>query len=357
MAKRPLEVEEFEGVSAVLGTSPSAKIHGVVTSVSPMKKSRTSCNYFDGEITDGKTSMRLFGFDAAAGVRRRLVEFEEKEQPVVLTKCEVKHSREGSQLEILVGKYTDVDKSEKSFEVESVPAKKIGKKMVLKELGDLVQFQRITVSVKAIRVQEPTEVAGGKKKQDILVGDSTATARLTIWEKEIGKMEEGKSYQLCGMVVREYRGTKFLSTSKENSQIEPIDDVGAVEEEEEDSEESGKNSHVKNARIVGVLDLESYRVCMKCKGKVVLDEDDEELGECIKCKMVQCVDGSKSHLTTRVIIAAGKEHLTLRAFGKTVLQLFEKSAEDEVTERVLLKAKVFSFVQQDGIIQSVSRRV
>ncbi len=86
--------------------------------------------------------------------------------------------------------------------------------MVLKELGDLVQFQRITVSVKAIRIQEPTEVAGGKKRQDILVGNSTATARLTIWEKEIGNMEEGKSYRVCGRVVREYRGTKLLSTSK-----------------------------------------------------------------------------------------------------------------------------------------------
>ena len=62
--------EEFEDVSGVVATSPSARIHGIVTSVSPMKKSRT-CNYFDGEITDGKTSMRLFGFDSVSGVRKR----------------------------------------------------------------------------------------------------------------------------------------------------------------------------------------------------------------------------------------------------------------------------------------------
>ena len=55
--KRALEdVEEDKEVSAVVSPSSSAKIHGVVTSISPMKKGR-SCSYFDGEITDGKTKM------------------------------------------------------------------------------------------------------------------------------------------------------------------------------------------------------------------------------------------------------------------------------------------------------------
>lgn len=74
MAKREREVEEFEDVSKVLHPSPNAKIHAVVNAVSPMKKSKT-CSFFDGEITDGKACMRVFGFDAS--VRRKLVEFEE----------------------------------------------------------------------------------------------------------------------------------------------------------------------------------------------------------------------------------------------------------------------------------------
>ncbi len=58
-----------------------------------------SCNYFDREITDGMTSMRLLGLaDIAAGEQRLLVEIEEKEQPTVLTKCEAKRSRQGSQV-------------------------------------------------------------------------------------------------------------------------------------------------------------------------------------------------------------------------------------------------------------------
>ena len=34
-------------------------------------------------------------------------------------------------------------------------------------------------------------VAGEKKKQDATIGDSTSTARLTLWEEEIGKVLTG----------------------------------------------------------------------------------------------------------------------------------------------------------------------
>ena len=68
----------------------------------------------------------------------------------------------------------------------------------------------------------------------MLLGDSSG---LTLWEEEAGKMDEGGSYKLCGMVVREFRGEKFLPTSKQNSTIEAIDDIGDVEEEEGTDEE------------------------------------------------------------------------------------------------------------------------
>lgn len=71
-------------------TSPSASVHGVVNMLSPMKQSRNG-SYFDGKITDGKSSMRLFGFDA--GVRGKLLAAEESKKPVALVNCEVKHSR------------------------------------------------------------------------------------------------------------------------------------------------------------------------------------------------------------------------------------------------------------------------
>lgn len=44
------------------------------------------------------------------------------------------------------------------------------------------------------------------------------------------KLEEDGSYKLSGVVVREFRGKKFLSTAKENCKLEKIDDIGLVAE-------------------------------------------------------------------------------------------------------------------------------
>ena len=61
-------------------------MHAVVSMISPMKKGGT-CSYFDGELTDGKARMCLFGFDG--DVRRKLME-EGSSSPVVISNCEVK---------------------------------------------------------------------------------------------------------------------------------------------------------------------------------------------------------------------------------------------------------------------------
>ena len=93
---RESDEQEFDDISEVYA-SPNAKIHGVLNALSPLKKSK-GCTYFDGQITDGKTTMRLFGIDSS--VRRRLAELESDNTPVALSHCEIKKSRKGEQLEV-----------------------------------------------------------------------------------------------------------------------------------------------------------------------------------------------------------------------------------------------------------------
>ena len=115
-------------------------------------------------------------------------------------------------------KRTEVEKSGQHIDVESVRGSSCGasgKLIKLEELQQLIAFQRVSCEVKAVDVDAVMEVSAGKKKQDVLVGDSTGVARVTVWESEIGKLEEGGSYRLTGMIVREFKGKKFLSTSRE----------------------------------------------------------------------------------------------------------------------------------------------
>ena len=45
----------------------------------------------------------------------------------------------------------------------------------------------------------------------------------------IGLVVEGKCYRFAGMMVCEFKGRKFLQTSKTESKTEEIPDIGQVE--------------------------------------------------------------------------------------------------------------------------------
>ena len=51
-----------------------------------------------GSYTDGKSTLRIFGFDS--GVRRRLLECSESPIIIVICGCEVKKARRGDDLEV-----------------------------------------------------------------------------------------------------------------------------------------------------------------------------------------------------------------------------------------------------------------
>ena len=160
MQTRKCEVAEFEDISSILHPSPNAKLHGVVTSVSPMKKGK-SCSYFDGEISDGKGSMRMFGFDS--GVRRKLIEHQSQNDAVSLSYCEIKHARQGDQLEVLVNKFTEIEKRTKEFNVTKLD-KKCDEVVELCQLQCLAAFQCVVVEVKVVHINDATEVSGGEEE-------------------------------------------------------------------------------------------------------------------------------------------------------------------------------------------------
>lgn len=259
-------------------------------------------------------------------------------------------------------RHTEVEKSGEHIDVDSVKRGSCGaggKLIKLEEVQCLVPFQRVSCEVKVVDVDSVMEVSGGKKKQDVLVGDSTGVARVTVWESEIGKLKEGESYKLTGMMVREFKGKKFLSTSKDKSAFESIADIGVVEEGEEDSESSSayddRPTKLCDVRVAGVQ-LDSYSGCIKCTAKVVADPNDSELGNCVKCHTMQLMEDCEKELSGQVLIRVASGHLSLRAFSKTLQDIAQKTAAD-VTPAALLKAKPFTVFHRDGIIQSVVRKV
>ena len=83
MSKRSHKGTDFAKIEQVTSPSGNTKIHRVIISLSPIKTKRTT-GYFDREKTDGKIKMRLYGFDSANGVRRKLLDFNGTEKAVAL---------------------------------------------------------------------------------------------------------------------------------------------------------------------------------------------------------------------------------------------------------------------------------
>ena len=71
-------------------------------------------------------------------------------------------SRQGDSLEILIGKESQVDVSDKEFDASAIPNAKYGETISLDQLPDLEQFQRVSVTIKALRVDDPQQIPTGK---------------------------------------------------------------------------------------------------------------------------------------------------------------------------------------------------
>ena len=280
--------DEFKDVSEVDHEAKHAKVHGIVASLSPMKESTSGLsNFFDGQLTDGKTNLRLVGFDTSH--QQRLAGFHEKNEPVALVNCKVKSSKWGSELEIIMGKHTQMQKSSSKFYVPMVhePITEV----TLDQLERLQIYQRISVKVKVISEKEVLELKDGLKKQDLIKGDSTGTAKLTVWEKIVTSLKIESSYKLSGLMVKVYNGLRYLSMAKEDVHIISILDIGSVEK----NEPNNTDVCLENAVVIGVMHLQTFKKsCFKCKGKIQTTSDSAAIGKCEKCSMTvqlsKCVE-------------------------------------------------------------------
>ena len=93
----------------------------------------------------------------------------------------------------MLGKNTQLERSFSSFDVSTF-CKSNCNAINLDELQGLQTYQSVDVTVKVVREGEATKVKNGLTYQDIVVGDATGCAKVTVWEKNVGELKEGCSY-------------------------------------------------------------------------------------------------------------------------------------------------------------------
>ena len=94
--------------------------------------------------------------------------------------------------------------------------------------------------------------------------DKSSTARVALWEDNVGSMEQGRSYTLKNFVVRVFQSIKYLTMGAE---LLPIKDIRSVALQSE-AQDLDCEAVLHNVAIVGVLHLDTARLCLNCKGLV-----------------------------------------------------------------------------------------
>ena len=323
--KRSAPPPELDDYTAVSEPCPTANVHGVVKTLSPVKKGKRS-KYFDGVLTDGTSNLRLVGFHSEQ--QKRLCTFSKDKTPVALQNCELKPSRQGNTMEVILKTATQIVKSPKKIEVleDEADADPLSP-MTVADIKELQPFEKVSTIVKVISKKVPILVAGGKKKQDVLVGDQTSTIAVSLWENYVDTLSQNESYCLQNFVVREYNMKKYLSMPREGATVLQIEDIGDVEQQDSDSEFEHVDSQLCDAQIIGVPQMDSYSACMQCKARV--EPLTPPLGRCSKvgCGMLQRFDLCDNQISVKLLVlyrttdSDAKLYKGLHAFGSTVGKL------------------------------------
>lgn len=327
---------EYEDLASITEKSDGyiATVHGVITSVSPMK-GKPAKKYFDGNIADGKKSLRFVGF--SQDKVKILEDYAASKQPVTLTNCCIKQARHGNRLEVIIGDYTDIYMSSKLFavseEVDKVEPEI--KEINIGNLQDQPRFQKVSLSAKIIEVDEVVTLDDGRKVQNAVISDVTGRAKLSLWEESINLIQLNNCYKFNNLMVKTH-DTVF--TPRIGLVVEKIEEIDALPLLQ--SIKTTKN--LSNAQVIAVTDFTSGNLCINCN-KSILDslKDLPTLGRCPKCLSTALKNHCKFQVSATLHVAADTFKFRLFGSGVILSAIAEKELK-EITEVSLLTALPFN---------------
>ena len=299
--------------------------------------------------------MRLVGFDSKK--QEQLASFHEDKQTVAIENCQLKKSKFSDEIEIIVTTATTFSKSPKKFNVPVNDTSSASSPTALDTIHKLQNFQNIIVQAKVLTVKEPLEVKPSLLKQDIIVADSTGTARLTVWQEDTNKISVGSSYVFDKVTVRSYDGAKYLTPPKSGWSYTTCANIGDVEDEPEVPRDKNE---MNSASVDGVLYIGSHPSCKTCKAKI--DPINDKIGKCTRCKMSQRLDKCPSKLSAKLMICAGEKSITLHAYLPTLQRIIKDDTLtdnpidlDDLTSKLLESDNFNLTYTRNNIINAVYR--
>lgn len=325
---------EFDDYSNMTDEAESANIHGIVTKLSPVKKSKNDIYYYDGQICDGKQSLRFVGFDSS---QREIFQGHlKKKNSIEIRRCQIKKSKlDMDKLEILVKQASIICPSTKTFDVSAVEFENTGAiDITLNQVDQTKTRTTINVDVKVVSCGEPITL-GTKQKQDVHICDNTGWAILQLWEENIGLLMEGCSYHLKHFRIAEFEKEKFIAMWWEGSEIHRIEELeNTVDPPLDAAVVAAKCITLQNPRIAAVCKLEKVFKCLKCGS----DTEPAQTNE-VRCKCGTLNNSTycDSICSAEIVIIDGDRKIPLIVLGDMIAQLLD-DINATPTEEALLRS-------------------
>ena len=320
-----------------------AKVHGVVTSVSPMKQAATT-QFFDAKLVDNDSEIRVVGFSPV--LRKRLADYELKKDSLTLNNCKIKKAKYSEDLEILLNPSTEISNSPKKFDAEK-EARVASKEISVSDVELKRDYDKVTIRAKVVKVQPPVQLAAGLKKQEVTAADSTGVIKITLWEDAVNAVDEDVCYEFSNFTIRTYKHERYISMPKSSATIQEIGDLGEVAED--DLPEA--DTVICDATVIAAM-INSYSSCVSgCGGKLACLSS--EVSICEKCKLEQltCKTATKTSATLHLLSRG--EHYTLTGFHNILAAIVQP--EEDITTTNLLRASPFTCHCENNVISSIAR--
>lgn len=346
-------MEEFSSLELITLPSKAAKLHGVITNISPMKQTGIGKSYFECQFADETSTVRMVGFDTAQ--QQKMAEHQEQQQTISVDNCEIKKSRYGDSMEVLLKQSTAVECSPRKL---ASVCNNYADIITLDEFFSMPDYKGITIIIKVVKISPKIEVKPGLEKQDIVVADATGSARLTLWQRDIDILEVNESYELQNVTVRSYNDKKYLTPPRLGFKFRGVSDIGDIADVEETvAEEKYK---LNDATVALVTNFSIGKVCIVCKGKVEITS--YRIGKCSKCSASQRLDKCAVQVSATLLISSTSgQQQSLQAFHSMIEAITvkninnEETTEEEIVEDLLMAESFNVTYTTSNIISGVDR--
>lgn len=347
---KPTAATESSPLSPSKVTHPATKVDicAMLTALSPMKP-----KHFVGELVDEHRSIRFVGFDRAQ--KARLDTFDSNKTPVLLKNCDIQLNKYTNMLEVMIKGYTRILESPITFNIED-PSTIGTHSIMLDKLTTMKEYDKVNVQVKVTDVNTPQLVGSNKTKQEVTIADQSGTATLTLWQNDINSLILSDCYSMKRLVVRVFQEKYSLSIPDTAAIITPIDNIPDVSDVLDPIQPT-----LENAEVCAVKQVQKYKVCIACNGKVFPIDESGSLGCCQKCNMkIKMSTCNEENLFAKFMVTGYDEEstqmhsfITLVGYGDLLKAITET---DEVTDATLLKSRPFKVTYNSYfVITSISR--